>query len=348
MIFSFSDSDFLDATKIKVIHGVAGRGKSSIVNNFLKQNNIDFLWTTSTNKLKRDAQERYNCEAATVCSALFKNENGRFYCDEKTINKHTVIIDEILQTSIKVLDWIEHNKNIVNIIIMTDTHQMLSVDNNSSEFLRRFNELMNKPYVLVDEGFETKRARDKETKDKIESLYKTSNDDSTEFLKDVAANRFEIIKYEDMTFNTNDVYITHLNETEEMLYRDKKLSTMFFNDDELICKGSIASKPPKDLNKYPILSQLQAERMKSQAYLQLANIGSITRYQGSEVTDKQKLYYIITLDSRITNREWYTVVSRCWTLDSIVIVIANRQTKEKLKTFNNRKIKDVRTLVITK
>ena len=348
MIFSFSDADFLDATKVKVIHGVAGRGKSSIVNNFLKQNNIDFLWTTSTNKLKRDAQERYNCEAATVCSALFKNENGRFYCDEKTINKHTVIIDEILQTSIKVLDWIEHNKNIVNIIIMTDTHQMLSVDNNSSEFLRRFNELMNKPYVLVDEGFETKRARDKETKDKIESLYKTSNDDSTEFLKDVATNRFDIIKYEDMTFNTNDVYITHLNEIEEMLYRDKKLYTMFFNDDELICKGSIASKPPKDLQKYPILSQLQAERMKSQAYLQLANIGSITRYQGSEVTDKQKLYYIITLDSRITNREWYTVVSRCWTLDSIVIVIANRQKKEKLKTFNNRKIKDVRTLVITK
>ena len=348
MIFSFSDSDFLDATKVKVIHGVAGRGKSSIVNNFLKQNNIDFLWTTSTNKLKRDAQERYNCEAATVCSALFKNENGRFYCEEKTINKHTVIIDEILQTSIKVLDWIEHNKNIVNIIIMTDMHQMLSVDNNSSEFLRRFNELMNKPYVLVDEGFETKRARDKETKDKIESLYKTSNDESTEFLKDVATNRFDIIKYEDMDFSTNDVYITHLNETEEMLYRDKKLSTMFFNDDELICKGSIASKPPKDLQKYPILSQLQAERMKSQAYLQLANIGSITRYQGSEVTDKQKLYYIITLDSRITNREWYTVVSRCWTLDSIVIVIANRQSKEKLKTFNNRKIKDVRTLVITK
>lgn len=348
MIFSFSDSDFLDATKVKVIHGVAGRGKSSIVNNFLKQNNIDFLWTTSTNKLKRDAQERYNCEAATVCSALFKNENGRFYCEEKTINKHTVIIDEILQTSIKVLDWIEHNKNIVNIIIMTDTHQMLSVDNNSSEFLRRFNELMNKPYVLVDEGFETKRARDKETKDKIESLYKTSNDESTEFLKDVATNRFDIIKYEDMVFSTNDVYITHLNETEEMLYRDKKLATMFFNDDELICKGSISSKPPKDLSKYPILSQLQAERMKSQAYLQLANIGSITRYQGSEVTDKQKLYYIITLDSRITNREWYTVVSRCWTLDSIVIVIANRQTKEKLKTFNNRKIKDVRTLVITK
>ena len=122
---------------------------------------------------------------------------------------------------------------------------------------------------------------------------------------------------------------------------------MHFNSDELIAKGSISSKQPKDLSKYPILSQLQAERMKSQAYLQLANIGSITRYQGSEVDNTQKLYYIITIDSKITNREWYTVVSRCWTLDSITIVIANRQNKKKLTTFNSRKIKDVRTLVVT-
>lgn len=347
MVFSFSDKDFLDASKIKVIHGVAGRGKSSIVNDFLRSSNVDFLWTTSTNKLKRDAQDRYGCEAATVCSALFKNENGRFYCEEKAIQKNTVIIDEILQTSIKVLDWIEHNINKVNIIIMTDTHQMLSVDNNSSEFLRRFNEMLTKSNVIVDEGFETKRARDKETKDKIETLYMTSNSESTEFKKDAATNRFDIISYEDMPFSTNNVYITHLNETEEMIYRDKKLSSMHFNSDELIAKGSISSKQPKDLSKYPILSQLQAERMKSQAYLQLANIGSITRYQGSEVDNTQKLYYIITIDSKITNREWYTVVSRCWTLDSITIVIANRQNKKRLSTFNSRKIKDVRTLVVT-
>lgn len=348
MIFSFSDDDFLDASKVKVIHGVAGRGKSSVVNSFLKSHGVDFLWTTSTNKLKRDAQERYDCEAATVCSALFKNENGRFYCEEKEIEKGTVIIDEILQTNVKVLDWIEHHKGIVNIIIMTDTHQMLAIDNNSSMFVQRFNEFMKSPYVVVDEGFDTKRARDKETKDKIEYLYTKSNDEFTEFTKDLSTNRFEIIKYEDMDFNTKDVYITHLNETEEMLYRDKKFASLFFNDDELICKGSIASKTPKDLSKYPILSQLQAEKIRSQAYLQLANVGSITRYQGSEVTDKQKLYYIITLDSKITNREWYTVVSRCWKLDSIVIVLAPRRRVEKLTTFNNKKIKEVRVLSVTK
>lgn len=348
MIFSFSDSDFLDASKVKVIHGVAGRGKSSLVNEFFKIHNVDFLWTTSTNKLKRDAQERYACEAATVCSALFKNENGRFYCEEKEINKNTVIIDEILQTSVKVLDWIEHHRNVVNIIIMTDTHQMLSVDNNASAFIKKFNEFMKSSYVIVDEGFETKRARDKETKDKIEYLYTKANNELTQFTKDLNTNRFAIVKYEDMDFNTKDVYITHLNETEEMLYRDKKLASMFFNDDELICKGSIASKTPKDLSKYPILSQLQAEKIRSQAYLQLANVGSITRYQGSEVTDKQKLYYIITLDSKITNREWYTVVSRCWKLDSIVIVLATRRRVEKLTTFNNRKIKEVRVLSVTK
>ena len=348
MVFSFSDADFLDASKVKVIHGVAGRGKSSVVNSFLKSNGVDFLWTTSTNKLKRDAIERYNCEASTVCSALFKNENGRFYCDEKEINKGTVIIDEILQTNVKVLDWIEHHRNIVNIIVMTDTHQMLAIDNNSSMFVQRFNEFMKLPYVIVDEGFETKRARDKETKDKIEALYKTSNEDATEFVKDLNAHRFDLIKYEDMDFNTNDVYITHLNETEEMLYRDKQLASLFFNNDELICKGSISNKPPKDLSRYPILSQLQAERMHSQAYLQLANVGSITRYQGSEVTDTQKLYYIITQDSRITNREWYTVVSRCWKLDSIVIVLAPKKRVNKLTAFNGKKVKDVRTLVITK
>ena len=78
----------------------------------------------------------------------------------------------------------------------------------------------------------------------------------------------------------------------------------------------------------------------------MKNIGSCTRYQGSECTDTQTLYYIITLRSRITNREWYTVVSRCWKLSSIVIVIANSK-KEPLREFRGKKIKEVKTLVVT-
>lgn len=214
-------------------------------------------------------------------------------------------------------------------------------------FSKLFNEFLNEPYVISDEGTETKRARDPETKAKIEALYTQSNDKFGCFNADVDSGRFNIIKYEDMEYNTHDVYITHLNETEDFIYRDKSFATSFFNPDELIPKGSIASRPPKNPNSYPILSQTQAEKQKSRAYYQLANIGSCTRYQGSEVTDKQKLYYIITPDSKVTNREWYTVVSRCWTLDSIVIVLADRRREKPLAEFNGKKVKNIMILSVT-
>lgn len=126
MIFSFTEQQFLDPNLVKVIYGVAGRGKSSIINDFFQSRNIPYLWTTSTNKLKRDAMERYGCNASTVCSALFTSENGQFYIDEKEPECKTIIIDEILQTSPKVLDWIRHNVGTYNIIVLTDTHQMLA------------------------------------------------------------------------------------------------------------------------------------------------------------------------------------------------------------------------------
>lgn len=126
MVFSFTESDFLDPDLVKVVYGVAGRGKSSVINNFFQSRNIPYLWTTSTNKLKRDAQERYGCEASTVCSALFTSENGRFYIEEKDPEYKNIIIDEILQTSPRVLDWIKNHKGRYNIIVLTDTHQMLA------------------------------------------------------------------------------------------------------------------------------------------------------------------------------------------------------------------------------
>lgn len=126
MIFSFTEDEFLDPNIVKVVYGVAGRGKSSIINKFFKDRGIPYLWTTSTNRLKRDAIERYGCEASTVCSALFTNDAGRFYCEEKEPECHTIIIDEILQTHPKVLDWIDHHKGLYNIIVLTDIKQMLT------------------------------------------------------------------------------------------------------------------------------------------------------------------------------------------------------------------------------
>lgn len=126
MIFSFTEDQFLNPNLVKVIYGVAGRGKSSIINDFFRSRNIPYLWTTSTNKLKRDAIERYGCEAATVCSALFSSENGQFYLEEKDPDCKTIIIDEILQTSPKVLKWIENHVGRYNIIVLTDMKQMLN------------------------------------------------------------------------------------------------------------------------------------------------------------------------------------------------------------------------------
>ena len=126
MIFSFTEEQFLDPNLVKVVYGVAGRGKSSIINDFFRSHNIPYLWTTSTNKLKRDAIERYGCEASTVCSALFTSENGQFYLEEKDPDCRTIIIDEILQTSPKVLKWIENHVGRYNIIVLTDMKQMLN------------------------------------------------------------------------------------------------------------------------------------------------------------------------------------------------------------------------------
>lgn len=126
MIFSFTEDQFLNPNMVKVVYGVAGRGKSSIINDFFRSHNIPYLWTTSTNKLKRDAIERYGCEASTVCSALFSSENGQFYLEEKDPDCKTIIIDEILQTSPKVLKWIENHVGRYNIIVLTDMKQMLN------------------------------------------------------------------------------------------------------------------------------------------------------------------------------------------------------------------------------
>ena len=213
-------------------------------------------------------------------------------------------------------------------------------------FINDFKNFLQEPFVISDEGTETKRARDEETKEKIEHLYEVSGDTFGEFDRDLESGRFTVIEYDEMEFSTNNIYITHKNEFEDLLYRDKRLASLSYNEDDLIPKGSIASKPPKDFTKYPILSQEQAERLKSRAYYQLANVGSCTRYQGSECRSDQTLYYLISQDSHVTNREWYTVVSRCWKLDSIVIVIIRNRAKKNLVSFKGKKVKPFRVLSI--
>ena len=127
-IYNISAADMLDAGKVKVIHGIAGSGKSSTVDRFFKDNGIKYMRLTSTNKLKRDAADRYDCDNKTVCSGLFSNADGKFYVDEKDPECKNIVIDEILQTNPKVIDWITHHVGRYNIIVLTDAHQMLICD----------------------------------------------------------------------------------------------------------------------------------------------------------------------------------------------------------------------------
>ena len=60
-------------------------------------------------------------------------------------------------------------------------------------FIDKFMDFLDKPYVKKDEGKETKRARDPETKAKIEELYEKSSDAFGQFERDMESGRFNMI-----------------------------------------------------------------------------------------------------------------------------------------------------------
>lgn len=330
-IFNITEEDFLDPTKVKIIDGIAGAGKSSLIDAFFKSKEIHYMRCTSTNVLRRDAEERYNIPCETVAGGLFTTENCHFFMAEKYPEIKTIVIDEILQTSIKTLDWIDSHKGDYNIIVTTDSCQMLAQDSGVA-FLNKFLEYTKNDYCIYRELTETKRARDAQTKGIYSYLYNKVKEETKAF--DEVKNCFEFIEMDSIDYNPNDVYICHTKEIEEELYQRWGLDSRY--DLPLIPKGNIARKQPKDISRYPIYSQIKSERHKSVgAYLQIKNIATPTRYQGSEVTDEQTLYYIIEKDSVISNRELYTVLTRCYHMASMKIVYIDLNRKPKIKEFNN-------------
>lgn len=329
-IFGISENDFLDINKVKIIDGIAGAGKSSLIDNFFKSYDIPYMRCTSTNALRRDAEERYGIKCDTIAGGLFTTEDCKFFNSEKSPDVFTVVIDEILQTSRKTIDWIKHHIGEYNIIITTDTCQMLSQDKGYT-FLEEFLEYAHSDDCIYVKLNETKRARDEETKKLYNKLYELVNGEYTVF-SDVK-NLFLSKKFDEVVYSENDVYICHTKEIEDNIYKRWKLESRY--DLPLIPKGNIARKTPKDITRYPICSQIKSERHKSiAAYLQLKNIATPTRYQGSEVTENQTLYYIIEKNSVISNRELYTVLTRCYHMSSLVIVYIDIKRNHKIDTFN--------------
>lgn len=334
--FGISDEVFFDPYKVKIITGIAGSAKSSNCDRILKEHGTEYGRYTSTNKLKRDAEERYGGHVKTIAAGLFETDNGRFYASEKLPEYNTVVIDEVLQADPKVFEWVRHNAGKTNVILCTDEKQMLTPDA-EIKMIEEFTRLKNDSASVYVNLKKTYRARTPETEAMYNLLYNLV--ESSENAYDIVKKRVNVIKYDDIEYTHNDVYICHTNEIERAFY--EKFDIMHDYAAELIPKGHIASKRSYDPTKYPITPQENAKRCRS-GYLQPAKIGTPTRYQGSEVTTGTKLYYIVEPGSRITNREIYTVVTRLYDINDLVIVeVEGLKRVYPLKRYDGKPVKKI-------
>ena len=83
-----------DSTKIKILDGIAGCGKTTYLSTTLEKNGTPYIHMTSTNRLKRDIQNRFpNRNVTTTASGLFRTENCKFYSTESAPDCKTLVID---------------------------------------------------------------------------------------------------------------------------------------------------------------------------------------------------------------------------------------------------------------
>lgn len=313
----------LDASKIKIIDSIAGAGKSSLIDAFLKQEGIDYLRLTSTHALKRDALRRFGGNVKTIAAGLFDNSEG-FYAEERDdIPFKVIVIDEILQVGVPAIKWAMHHVGQYNIIITTDSHQMLAPED-EYETEQAFESLTSAPFSVVSNISKTLRAQDDKTRKVFELFYaQTDGKYHPEELP------FPTIHFDPCILNPLDTYITHTNEIENYIYKVADV-----RDFPLIPKGRIAGvSNPNPLN-YAVLPELVAKRKYIDSYFQCSNIATPTRYQGQEVEPDRNLYYLVEAYSSITARELYTVATRCKCIDSLTIAVVDFEHTQTIKAEN--------------
>lgn len=343
-MYGLTAKELLDPTKIKIIDGIAGSGKSSAMDAILHALGVNYYRTTPTHRLRRDAMERYGTEdVGTIAGTLFTTEDGIFYKDQKDISYKTLVIDEILLSDTRTWEWVDAHKSDVNIIITTDSHQLLTPYTGEA-MLRRFSEWIKREDVIYKQLTKTHRARTAETEAQYDDAYQKATENITYWATGLAKH-YRSIQYEDMPYNQGSIYLTHTKAIEDYMYRQKKL----YNDrDNLIAKGTIAKDGRTNNNNIPIVSQQQAEEEGLKYYYQHANVATPTRYQGAEVKSEQTLYYIVETRSAITSREWYTVLTRCYNVNSICFVFVKLPELPSNKTFCGAQVKPRKVYDMTK
>lgn len=330
-ILGIEEKDFLNKNLIKIYNGIAGASKSTAIDNYFADNGIHYIRCNSTNRQKFDANERFgeNCTCFTSASGLFKTHGTIFYYEEKEVEAEHVVIDEILLSSRKVLDWVKNHVGQLNIIISTDDRQLLAPG--QERMLQEFHELEESDISVVSHLTYSKRPVNEETRAKYNELYNAEPEAKADL------SGFPTMKFSELEYNHTDVYLTHTREIEVHLYNEFDL----YNDyeAELVGKAMLASRESYNKYLYPIVPQERAEKEKFSAYMQIAKVGTPTRYQGSEVMPNEKLYYIINPHSLITNREFYTVLTRCKDMNSLVIVYADWNKESAMHEFFGKPIK---------
>lgn len=329
------DDVLRDSSKVKILDGIAGCGKTTYLSRTLEANGTDYIHMTSTNRLKRDIQKRFPSRTVTTtASGLFKTENCKFYSTESAPACKTLVIDEVLQTHPNVIRWVMSHRGLYNIFLCTDEKQTLSPE--QSRYMEKaYCELKSASGVVVYNPTVTHRPVTKETEALYYESYKDSNNDGfglfRKLLKSVPR-----INFKDLEFSENDIYITHTNQLEDDLYKRFNLTRRY--DLELIPKGTISSREIKNVGNYPILPQFRTKNTPFLGYFQLSNVGTVIRYQGSEVYPEQKLYYLVTRSSSPNDREIYTLITRMKDINSLVIVDCPENVDAPLVSFNGCEI----------
>lgn len=300
-----------------ILDGIAGAAKTSATVSLLMQNGIKYIHTTSTNKLKADIENRFGYQAYTTASALFQNDNGRFYLSEKECESEVIVIDEILQTSPKVFQWIENHPE-KHIVICTDSKQMLAPVS-GEQMLDELHEIEGEKETMRFSY--SYRPANEETRDIYEMAYKADSDGTD--LYDKLKNKLRIEEYTDeFIYTPSDVFLCHTNDIEKFMYRTYDLYNDY-NNPTIIKKGQLATSKNGISKNHPILPQCETKGITS--YYQIGNLCSVVRYQGSEVEQGHTLYYLINKNSRITNRECYTMLTRAKDFNDICVVIMPEQ-----------------------
>lgn len=342
MIFGISDQDLLDKSKIKIINGIAGSGKSTSTVSELERLGEKFCLASFSNALKFAASDKFGCTTDTICGLCFKNSPYPRSEEREVTEFSTVILDEILLDGIECLNWIKHNVGKVNIICLTDSRQMLQAEN-SGTVIKAFERMIKTKKVVYVEVDKTRRARNAETVKMYNELFAIESRQifNLESAKNILA--CDIVDFSTIQYDPKNTYICHSNRIEHEVYKSYELSTNRSNN--LIPKNHIARNRKVDFSKYPICDQITANEKKVNAYLQVSNVATPTRFQGKEVEVNDELYFIVEENSMFTGREIYTVGTRCQDKKSIHIAIIKIDEYKDPVTINGMKvITDVKRL----